>query len=112
MVPRKRDGSTKVSSSSSGWPKRFGQSETRRRSHSDSSREARLGRCQPGRIGKRLLSVTRCNRSYCTRKSQPIQASRARHFKAGAEKPISATHSRRQRATYHCVSPILGKAPR
>ena len=33
MVPRKRDGSTKVSISSSGWPKRFGQS-GRRRSHS------------------------------------------------------------------------------
>ena len=57
---------------------------------------SQVGPIQPGRIRKRLLSATRCNRSYCTRKSQPIQASRARHFNAGAEKPISATYSRRR----------------
>ena len=33
-------------------------------------------------------------------------------FSAGAEKPASATHSPRQRAPYHSVSPIFGSAPR
>ena len=111
-VPRKRAGSTKVSSSSSGWPKRAGQSAARRRPHSASTREPRFGTRRPGRIRKRLLLASRCWRSYWVRKSQPIQRSRAPHFSAGAEKPASATHSPRQRAAYHSVSPIFGSAPR
>ena len=111
-APRKRAGSTKVSSSTSGWPKRAGQSAASRRSHSASTREPRFGARRPGRIRKRLLLASRCWRSYCVRKSQPIQRSRAPHFGAGAEKPISATHAPRQRAAYHSVSPIFGSAPR
>ena len=45
-------------------------------------------------------------------KSQPIQRSRAAHFKAEAEKLSSATHSSRQAATYQSVSPIFGNEPR
>ena len=82
------------------------------RSHSASTREPRFGARRSGRIRKRLLLAIRCWRSYCVRKSQPIQRSRAPHFRAGAEKPISATHAPRQRAAYHSVSPIFGSAPK
>ena len=46
------------------------------------------------------------------RKSQPIQQSRALHFKAGAEKLIRATHSLSQVVIYQMVSLIFGKEPR
>ena len=91
---------------------RVGQSAARRHPHSASTREPRFGTRRPGRIRKRLLLASRCWRSYWVRKSQPIQRSRAPHFSAGAEKPASATHSPRQRAAYHSVSPIFGSAPR
>src|ERR1700674_359912 len=55
MVPRKRCGSTKVSMSSSGWPKAASQSPGSRFSHSDKMREARFGECRSGKIRKRLL---------------------------------------------------------
>lgn len=110
--PWKRRGSTKVSSSSNGWSKRFCQSPPIRRSVSDRTREPIFGRCQSGRIKKRLLLAISLSRPYCERKSQPIQRSRTPHFSAAADMLSSATHSSRQVATYHIVSPIFGSAPR
>ena len=110
-VPRKHAGSTKVSSSS-GWPKRAGQSAAARRAHSASTRDARFGTRGPGSTRKRLLFASRCWRSCWVRKSQPIQRSRAAYFSAAAEKRASATHSPRRTAAYHSISPIFGSAPR
>ena len=59
--PGSTPGSTKISARSRSWPKRAGQSFTRRRTHSESTREPRL-RSPPGRIRKRTLLVTRCKR--------------------------------------------------
>ena len=70
---------------------RAGQSLTKRRVHSASTREPRL-RGAPGRSRKRQLLVSRCSRSNCTAKLQPIHRSRAAHFSAGAENTTSASH--------------------
>ncbi len=76
-VPSKRDGSTNVSAASAGWPSAASMSDDRRRSDSDSARDARFRARAPGRIRKRVLFATSRRRRNCRSGVQPIQASRA-----------------------------------
>jgi hypothetical protein len=73
--------------------KRSSQSLGSRRWHSASTLEPRLGRCQCGKIRKRLLLAISLSRPYCSRASQPIYRSRAAHLSEEAEQLNTATHS-------------------
>ena len=90
--PWKRRGSTKVLSSSKGYPKRACQSPATRRSVSDSTREPTFGQCPSGRIRQRLWLAISLSRPYCERKSQLIQRSRTPHCRAAADRLSGATH--------------------
>ena len=107
-VPRQRCGSTKVSSSTIGWPRPVCQSAKSLFWHNDRMRETRFGKCQSGGIWKRLLLVSSFGRSCWWRKSHPIHLSRGEHLKAAAEKHRRAIHWSLKIATYHRVSLILG----
>jgi hypothetical protein len=61
---------------------------------------------------KRMLLTTCFKRLKASRKSQPIQASRATHLRAEAEKLSGATYSSCPLAKSHGVSPIFYNEPR